>query len=68
MEIEKEFWMIYVENRSSPTKRHYTYDSAFEEAKRLASDLKNIKSKVYILRATGCLVQELAPIKYTKLD
>lgn len=68
MEIQKQFWMVYVDKRSSPTVKHETYNSAFEEATRLTKDPRNIGVKIYILRATGYFVQELAPVSFIKLD
>lgn len=41
-------YMLYVENRNSPTIFHNTYESALSEARRLC---KKTESKVYILRA-----------------
>lgn len=41
-------YMLYVENRNSPTIFHNTYESALAEARRLC---KKTESKVYILRA-----------------
>ncbi len=69
MENEAEvFWMVYVDNRQSPSVKHKTYNSAYEEALRLAKDTKNIGLKVYILKATNYFVQELAPVKHIRLD
>lgn len=62
----KEFWMVYVEGRSMPVKKHETYDSAYKEATRLS--VGNTSVPVYILKATGAIIQELAPIKFIKLD
>jgi hypothetical protein len=65
MEEYKDFWMIYVEGASSPNKRHYSYDSVYKEAERLAK--LHIGKRVYILRPTAAIVQELAPITVIKL-
>ena len=44
----KTFWMLYAEGKSSPTLRHFSYESALNEATRLAQELG---TPVYILRA-----------------
>lgn len=62
----REFWMIYVEGRSMPVKKHESYDSAYKEALRLTAGNTNIP--VYLLRTTGALIQEVAPVKFIKLD
>lgn len=41
-------YMLYVENRNSPTIFHQTYESALNEARRLC---KKTEQKVYILKA-----------------
>lgn len=64
----KEFWMIYVSGRSGPAKSHDTYDSAYKEAVRLCSQPNIVGIPVYILRTTGAVVREVAPMKFVKLD
>ncbi len=61
----RDFWMIYVEHGSSPSKKHHSYDSAYKEAERLAK--LHIGKKVYILRPTMAVIQELAPLTIIKL-
>lgn len=46
--MNKKFFMIYVEGKNSSTVKHYSYEDALEEAKRLAI---KTNSEVYILEA-----------------
>lgn len=47
MALEK-FWMIYVEGKASPTRRHEVFEEAHEEAKRLC---QKENANTYILSA-----------------
>jgi len=53
---EEAFFMIYVEGNHAPNKKHTTYASAMEEARRLAK--KEIGKKVSILGAVEYLIAE----------
>lgn len=49
------FYMVYVEGKSSPTKKHASYNSAANEALRLKKT-QTYGTKVYILEATRIVV------------
>ena len=50
MNDEEMFWMVYVDGKMMPGKKHGNPDDAFDEAKRLSS----LEGKpVYVLRAIG---------------
>jgi hypothetical protein len=50
MNDEKVFWMVYVDGKRAPAKKHMDHDEAFVEAKRLSS--LEVKP-VYVLKAVG---------------
>ena len=50
MNDEKVFWMVYVDGKRAPAKKHMDHDEAFDEAKRL-SYLEG--KSVYVLKAVG---------------
>ena len=50
MNTPNKFWMVYVENQSSPTCKHSTEEIAKGEAKRLT---KMLGRKAYVLEAVS---------------
>lgn len=53
VESQEGFYMLYVEGRSGPTRKHKTLLSASNEANRLALQPQNAGRNVYILEAKG---------------
>lgn len=49
---EYKFWMVYVEGASSPTKHHWSYKEAYEEAERLVT---KTGKQAYLLESVGYL-------------
>lgn len=53
------FWMVYVDGRHGPTRKHESYESAYAEAERLAR--LNPGAKVSVLSEMGtCCTAEPA--------
>jgi len=50
----KAFWMILVEGRGMPQRKHLSFAEAKEEAERLARMTENRGMMVYLLRADLC--------------
>ena len=48
------FWMVYVEGRREPRKKHPSLELAHAEAERLACLPENIGKKVWVLVTIGC--------------
>ena len=53
--------MIYVEGGNAPTYKHETWESAAEEAKRLAD---KTEKKVFILQSVCSIERKLYDVKY----
>ena len=59
MNTEYQFWMVYVEGKSGPTKKHLTLDDARLEAERLCRMPDNRGRLVYVLECTSfCAIEE----------
>jgi len=61
----QKFWMVWMNNTPPPTKRHPSYQLAFEEADRIAR--KTPGKKVYVLEAMDYRWVEQSPLTYHKL-
>lgn len=61
--MNEKFYMIYVDGRNTPTKKHDTEESAIKEATRLA---RETGKSVYILKPIKKL--EMSEIKITNLE
>ena len=59
--MEQSFWMVYVEGRSAPTKKHPTFLEAEKEAIRLA---KCNQCAAYVLQA----MQGYRPLHIERFD
>ena len=58
------FWMVYKQERGVPVHVHATFQSAEQEAKRLA--ILN-GGRFYVLCATDCFEKSITPILRTEL-
>ena len=56
MAEEGKFWMVYVEGKSSPTKKHADFNEAYDEARRLA---KKEGRDTYLLQAVSKFYTEV---------
>lgn len=63
--LEKSFYMVLVDGSAGTSKKHSSYQSAFEEATRVGKQPNNIGKKVYILKSYGSILFEIAPPKFS---
>lgn len=65
MESEHIFYMIHVDGHGSPTKKHFSSETALAEARRLAKI--NLNKNVYILTPVKLVKQPLAEMQEQNL-
>ena len=51
--MNEQFWMVWIEGKSGPTKRHFAVDDARVEAERLLRQLGNQGRRAFILESTS---------------
>lgn len=59
---EYKFWMVWIEGKSSPTKKHFDMDEARLEAERLLKLPENRFHLAYILECTSFGAIESPPV------
>jgi len=59
---EYKFWMVWIEGKSGPTKKHFTLDDARVEAERLLRLPENRWRLAYILQADSFGAIETPPV------
>ena len=59
---EDRFWMVWVDKRDLPKIRHYNWDTAHDEAERLARKYEG--EKVYLLKVAGHCVADQPPVRW----
>jgi len=62
MNEEYKFWMVFIEGRNTPTKRHFTVDDAHVEAERLLKLSENRFHVAYILECMSFGAIESPPV------
>ena len=61
---EDRFWMVWIEGREGPTKKHETFDDARREAERLLALPQNYGRKAYVLHPDCYGIVEPPPITW----
>lgn len=51
--MNEQFWMIWIEGKSGPTKQHFVLDEARLEAERLLRQPGNQGQRAFILKSTS---------------
>ena len=59
---EDRFWMVWVDKRDLPKVRHYNWDTAHDEAERLARKYEG--EKVYLLKVVARCVADQPPVRW----
>lgn len=64
--VRTQFWMVWRENGSAPTCRHFTKQIALAEAERLAA--LNPGEVFFVLKATAGVVSQSPKVERVKLE
>lgn len=59
---EERFWMVWRSGGNLPTKRHFTYEAAVEEARRLVNECP--AARFWVLEAVGYAQIQPAPVMF----
>lgn len=59
---EDRFWMVWIEGRQGPTKKHETLDDARQEAERILALQENYGRKAYVLHPDSYGILDPPPV------
>ena len=65
--MNEQFWMVWIEGKSGPTKKHFAVDDARVEAERLLRLPENRGRKAYILEGQSLGAIESPPVIWQTL-
>lgn len=68
MKTEEKFFMVYVDGRRYPEKKHATQQSAETEAERLAQLPDNQGHYVYVLESVACCIKRSVDWVYSNIN